>query len=1273
MTGTLRFTLWILSCVAMILFVVTVSAWFYTQTDDFRTLLREQALAAVQDSVNGEVRFERISGSVWRQLHFHNVSIRQNGTEVISTPRLSLTFGLVRQAISFLFSSSLHISRIEINEPVINLRQDDSGQWNIASLLKPAAPEEPQNVAIVLRRISVSKGRIDARLAEGRLVQLTSISGEGNLALLDSGIEADVAALNFDLATEGLPPIRWRTAFSSQVSDSESALEVRELTMRTPESHFRLSGKIRDLSEPAVSLNLELNRLAASEIRLLMPEIPVQQDLSGSMKITGQTSALRVAGTLRFPDGNLLPVVVADLTPPETRLQGTVEVKNFVIEKVLSIAQIGGLLNGRISFNGTSFQNARASTRAAVSGLVVQQWKLGDLELSGDLREQRIALDTKLTSKNGKALMEGQIALTDPLSYEANLTVRKLDVQNTAKAASVSVPMTGEVNLDAWFKGRGTDPTMLDASGRVTVLPSRLGPVEDLQGKIAGSLRQGILALSEGKLASQGTTLDAEGKISVFAETPSGRVTYVVRAQEIAPWAALAGLDAKGSLNGKGSAAGSLKAIALEGKANLSNVQLAAASFQTGSAAWNVSGIGSARPKGTIKLTSREIVAGVPLRSLQADLSLAGMEPMNIQANIVAEDRENRTHRLRGQARYSSDSTDFLVEQLTLRLSIGTWRIAQPTSFQLKDNRITINDLVLQSETRSVRAQGILALEGSQDLNVQVRSFPLEELRPFLATDPRVEGVLTAEVELRGSAARPLLQGKLKVEPLTIAGQRYAGLAGEAFYKDERLTVDMILRQDASHFLTAKGGIPVYLGWGGEKSVAVLGEADLRVRSDGLRPAFLGLVSNEIENVQGNLVLDIHLRGPANALRPTGTVELQQAQGRVKQLGLVVRGVDVQARIVPDAIQITRISARSGGGRLTGGGKISLKNYSFAAINLTLNADDFRFVNTPEYVAAVSGRLIALGSQQQPFLRGSLTLTQSKLRPDLAVLRQKGPPPRDPTIVVVENEQELIETKKQAAAGKTESKRAEDSSPQNALYRRLGLDITAVVPRGTWVYLDEGSIELMGRLRIRKEPQEEVSLTGTVESVRGWYSFHGKRFEIEKGQLVFTGGSEIDPTLDVVARHKLPQHQIDLLLGGTAKKPTLALRSDPAMEQADILSTLLFGKPVAGLSEGEQTSLQARALRTTANFVASGLRQSVAKRLGVDNLEFGFGESVSEARIGVGKYITEDIYVAGAQEFGGERKQEYSVEYNLAPNWQLKGSTTPQGNSGVDLFWRKQY
>ena len=69
----------------------------------------------------------------------------------------------------------------------------------------------------------------------------------------------------------------------------------------------------------------------------------------------------------------------------------------------------------------------------------------------------------------------------------------------------------------------------------------------------------------------------------------------------------------------------------------------------------------------------------------------------------------------------------------------------------------------------------------------------------------------------------------------------------------------------------------------------------------------------------------------------------------------------------------------------------------------------------------------------------------------------------------------------------------------------------------------------------------------------------------------------------------------------------------------------------------------------------------------------GCCENINEGNIGVGKYVPEDVFLSGKQQLGGDQQKEVGVEYQLAPNWQIKSSTTAQGKSGIDLFWKKRY
>jgi translocation and assembly module TamB len=388
----------------------------------------------------------------------------------------------------------------------------------------------------------------------------------------------------------------------------------------------------------------------------------------------------------------------------------------------------------------------------------------------------------------------------------------------------------------------------------------------------------------------------------------------------------------------------------------------------------------------------------------------------------------------------------------------------------------------------------------------------------------------------------------------------------------------------------------------------------------------------------------VRVRGPLAALVPSGDLQVQQAQVQILPLRLALSDINVRAQVAPGGVRVHQLALRSGNGHLTGSGTLSLQRYAITALDFTFATHRLRVINTRQYTAAVSGQLICSGAPQTPFIRGALTVEDVTLRPNLSLL-QRGPVTADPTIIVVQNAQELA-----ARTQHAKQQQAEETGlpvpPERTLYQQLGLDLRVTVPRDTWVHVDAGSIELMGQIHVRKDPAADLTLAGSIEAVRGWYAFQGRKFEVEKGQLLFTGGNEIDPGLDIVARYTLPQYTVDLVVGGVASAPTLTLRSDPALEQADILSLLLFGKPAGALNQGEKNTLQTQALQATAGYVAADLRRSVADRLGVDTLEFDMGDNWAQSRIGAGKYVTKDIFVSTSQKLGG--KQERNL-YNTNP------------------------
>lgn len=134
-----------------------------------------------------------------------------------------------------------------------------------------------------------------------------------------------------------------------------------------------------------------------------------------------------------------------------------------------------------------------------------------------------------------------------------------------------------------------------------------------------------------------------------------------------------------------------------------------------------------------------------------------------------------------------------------------------------------------------------------------------------------------------------------------------------------------------------------------------------------------------------------------------------------------------------------------------------------------------------------------------------------------------------------------------------------------------------------------------------------------------------------RGSKQFVGGGKIDPALDILAQHRLPQYTVEAVVGGTVGNPSLSLRSNPNLDQADILALLLFGKPTRDLGNTEQVSLKQNALDITSGFAAATIGSAVAEAIGLQNL--GLGEvEFNGGRVGFGRYIGRRTYVTANQE-----------------------------------------
>ena len=92
-------------------------------------------------------------------------------------------------------------------------------------------------------------------------------------------------------------------------------------------------------------------------------------------------------------------------------------------------------------------------------------------------------------------------------------------------------------------------------------------------------------------------------------------------------------------------------------------------------------------------------------------------------------------------------------------------------------------------------------------------------------------------------------------------------------------------------------------------------------------------------------------------------------------------------------------------------------------------------------------------------------------------------------------------------------------------------------------------------------------VTGTVDLVRGTYSFAGRRFDLDDASVVrFEGGQVTNPSLQIAATSDIQGTAVTINITGRAHNPQIAFSSSPNLPQDELLSRILFGNSVGQLS-----------------------------------------------------------------------------------------------------------
>ena len=203
---------------------------------------------------------------------------------------------------------------------------------------------------------------------------------------------------------------------------------------------------------------------------------------------------------------------------------------------------------------------------------------------------------------------------------------------------------------------------------------------------------------------------------------------------------------------------------------------------------------------------------------------------------------------------------------------------------------------------------------------------------------------------------------------------------------------------------------------------------------------------------------------------------------------------------------------------------------------------------------------------------------------------------------------------------------------------------------------------------------DDPAITGRADLMRGSYQFAGRRFDLDRGIIRFTGTRPVDPALDITAAANLQGINASIHVSGTGTQPQIDFTSVPALPEDELLSRLLFGTSIANLSAPEALQLAA-AVQGLRNGGKGGLDpiNAVRRVAGLDRLRIEAADVTTgqKTSIAAGKYIGRKTYVELVTD--GQGYSATRVEFQVTRWLSLLSTISTIGRQSASVRVSKDY
>jgi hypothetical protein len=934
-----------------------------------------------------------------------------------------------------------------------------------------------------------------------------------------------------------------------------------------------------------------------------------------------------------------------------------------------------GLLTGRFTFEGSG---------RAVDSLV--------LNTTADMTDSTLAGAHFPQAHVTMQVSDRMLSSTFAGAFEhlpASLLTTRPDLAESVLNGSadmgtaIAIPAVGPLQLIA-------------LNGTAALGPSTIGGLAVDKGQIAGTYANDTANITDLVLSGPLVEATAKGTLAMGA-TGQSNMNYDVALTDLAPLAERLGQPLGGSVRVVGQATGPASETTFTGTIDANRFTYSTTvDALTANSKFSVIlpdfDVANARIEASTNGTFVTI-GGINFPRVSAQTTYQSKQ---LEFNSMFEE-ETRSLGVGGSVLFQPDHSEVHLRSLNLTVGQAQWGLpaGREAAARYTADSITLDNLALQRGAQVISVEGTVAIGGPSshvpnNLNLRFDNVQVQDVDQLLLGQRPVGGLLNATAVIRGTRSDPQVESDFSVTGGTVQGVAFESFTGKANYEAKAVNLDARLQQNPSAVLTAVGLMPVPSGPGDHARTDAF---DLTLKSTAIDVALLQAATTQVTNMSGQMQADLHIGGTIESPKLNGQFKLTNAGFTVPATGVVYKNALASLTFEGDRVLIDRFTVGdSKDSQLVAIGQLGIVKYSLGPMNVQVSAQNFGVLNNQFGEINIDSDLRISGDASKPQITGSLSTQTGLLEVD-QVLEQLTKTPYSTQATAATTSDAPVTLP--AAAKPAPSSSPPSSAPH--LYDAATVDIKLLLPddfllRGrdmqmaySRIGLGNMNITVGGELNIRKEPGGEPDIVGTVSVVRGFYEFQNRQFDVLRGsQIRFQGLKPIDPALQVGAQRIISGITAIVNIRGTARQPDLSLSSQPPMDEADVLSLIVFNQPINQLGQAERLNLAQRAGSMAAGFVATPLANSIADALDLDLFEIRPEGGINgQPSVALGQQIGSRLFVQFRQDFGSADRSELSFEYRITELLRLV-STVAQGaqqthrtqrvdTTGADLIFVLSY